>query len=167
MGGLCSSCCGNSADDIYESEQNDKTNLLGNPVGEGTRTASQSISNKHNNADGVGDQQAKLNRILQKTANSYIDVPALNSSVDQSSDKIKDYESKIKAALQKREYTESSNLLEDTPQLERTLSGEPLPEEDCKMVKEVSTSILSALQSIQVTNSENLVIPFNVPQNNP
>ncbi|GBM01959.1 hypothetical protein AVEN_269565-1 [Araneus ventricosus] len=166
MGSLCSSCCGNSADDIYESEHNDKTNLLGNPVGESTRTASQSISNKHA-TNGVGDQQEKLNRILQKTANSYIDVPALNSSVEQTTDKTKDYESKIREKLQKHEYTEKSNLLEDTPQIERTLSGEPLSQDDCKMVKEVSSSILDALQSIQVTNSENLVIPFNVPKENP
>ncbi|GFU42105.1 uncharacterized protein NPIL_351831 [Nephila pilipes] len=165
MGSLCSSCCGNSADDIFESEQNDKTNLLGSPVGEGSRSASQSISNKHT-TDGVGDQQAKLNRILQKTANSYIDVPALNSSVEQSTDKTKDYESKIKEALQKREYTEKSNLLEDTPHLERTLSGEPVAEDDVKMVRDINSTILTALQSIQITNSENLVIPFNAPKDN-
>ncbi|GFR15967.1 lamtor1 [Trichonephila clavata] len=147
------------------SEQNDKTNLLGSPVGEGSRSASQSISNKHA-TDDVGDQQAKLNRILQKTANSYIDVPALNSSVDQSTDKTKDYESMIKGVLQKREYTENSNLLEDTSQLDRTLSGDPLAEEDVKMVRDINTSILTALQSIQINNSENLVIPFNVPKDN-
>ncbi|KAF8796902.1 uncharacterized protein LOC129981286 [Argiope bruennichi] len=166
MGSICSLCCGNSADDIYEDEHNDKTNLLGNPVGESTRSASQNISNKHA-TNGVGDHQEKLNRILQKTANSYIDVPALNSSVEQTTDKTKDYESKIRENLKKHEYTEKSNLLEDTPQIERTLSGEPLSQDDCKMVKEVSSSILDALQSIQVTNSENLVIPFNAPKDNP
>ncbi|GFY78737.1 lamtor1 [Trichonephila inaurata madagascariensis] len=150
---------------VDSSEQNDKTNLLGSPVGEASRSASQSISNKHA-TDGVGDQQAKLNRILQKTANSYIDVPALNSSVDQSTDKTKDYESMIKGVLQKREYTENSNLLEDTSQLDRTLSGDPLAEEDVKMVRDINSSILSALQSIQINNSENLVIPFNVPKDN-
>ncbi|XP_035219652.1 uncharacterized protein LOC118192745 isoform X2 [Stegodyphus dumicola] len=160
MGSLCSACCGNQDDDIFENEETDKTNLLGNPVGE---SSSQSISNKHSTPN-VTDQQAKLNQILQKTANSYIDVPALNSPVDQPTEKTKVYEGKVQAALKKRPCTERTSLLEDNPHLERTLSEEPLLESDKKMVKEANSLIVAALQCIQVENTENLVIPFNTPK---
>lgn len=61
-------------------------------------------------------------------------MPALNSPVDQPIDKTKDYESRIQASLKKRDYKESSNLLEDTPHLERILSEEPVSKVDLNMV---------------------------------
>ncbi|XP_015925896.1 ragulator complex protein LAMTOR1 isoform X2 [Parasteatoda tepidariorum] len=163
MGSLCSSCCGNRDDDIYETEQNDKTNLLGSPVGE--PSYSSNVTQKHPPGS-LGDQQEKLNRILQKTANSYIDVPALNSPVDQPVDKAKDYESKIQAALKTKHFNEKSSLLQDTPHLERTLSEEPISDNERNLLQETNASILEALQSMQVENSENLVIPFNNSKNN-
>ncbi|XP_054713375.1 uncharacterized protein LOC129222848 [Uloborus diversus] len=159
MGSMCSSCCGNSDDDIFERSENDKTNLLGNPVGEPSRPTSESIS-KHA-IETSGDHHEKLNKILQKTANSYIDVPALNSPMDHPIDKTKDYESKLHATLRRRPCSEKTSLLEDTPHIEKTLSEEPLSESDRKMVKEVNSSLLAALQTIQVENTESLVIPFN------
>lgn len=68
------------------------------------------------------------------SCSSYIDVPALNSPVDQPMDKTKDYGSHIQAALKKRQCTEKTSLLEDIPHIERTLSDEPLSEGDRKMV---------------------------------
>jgi len=161
MGSLCSSCCGNRDDDIFENEQNDKTNLLGNPVGEPSHS---NVAPKH--PTNIGDHQEKLNRILQKTANSYIDVPALNSPVDQPIDKTRDYESRIQAALKRKHFTERTSLLQDTPHLERILSEDPMSENEHKLLLEANSSILDALKCIEVQNSENLVIPFNTPKDN-
>ena len=58
---------------------------------------------------------------------SYIDVPALNAPLEPPpADRTKNYGSQIEAALTKQHCTEKTSLLEDIPQVEKTLSDEPL-----------------------------------------
>ena len=66
-------------------------------------------------------------------------MPALNAPLESSPiDRTKNYGSEIEEALTKHHATEKTSLLEDIPQIEKTLSDEPLSLETREMVRYAS-----------------------------
>ncbi|KAK9497567.1 hypothetical protein O3M35_004266 [Rhynocoris fuscipes] len=174
--GCCLSCCDDSKSQGGESDE--RTRLITDPVinsSDGQRIPSINVFSEpfatpyQQSLPSKSDEQSMLNKILQQTAINVIDISTLGPHMMEQNE----YLERRSAYLAKIETVNQSwsNLkfpeqyyLKDVAFPEQILSEPPISEENFVLINTFSTRTKDALKDIKVIHTEDLVVPFSIPQ---
>ncbi|EEB09945.1 conserved hypothetical protein [Pediculus humanus corporis] len=167
--GACTSCC-DSEESGTGGEPNERTHLLVDPVSNTPnnlhRVHSDEFVPGYNNLLPKNDELSALTKILNETANSVIDVSALDShDLEQHEyyERMKAYKARLNGLVKWSPPYQYKNLLTEVPVPEKVLASEPISEANLLMITNTVKKLTEALSSVCVEHKEDLVVPFRIP----
>ncbi|XP_073999690.1 late endosomal/lysosomal adaptor, MAPK and MTOR activator 1 [Rhodnius prolixus] len=168
--GCCLSCCGETKSQNGDADE--RTRLISDPVinsSDGQRIPSETVVSPYQQSlPSKSDEQSMLNKILQQTAINVIDISTLGPHMMEQNEYLERrsaYISKVDSVnhflpVSKPIYT----LMEDVPFPETLFSEPPVTACEYSFIKLSASKVKSALSSVKVTHTEDLVVPFHIPQ---
>lgn len=161
--GCCPSCEENKEDDV----DNPNRPLI-NPIGDGSTSGSGiGYHSTAERSQQKGDEQSALNRILQETASSVIDVGALDAQpMDQHEylDRSKHYSTRLSAwCSSTSRHRGLGPLPAGVAAPLGVLSSQPVTLADVQLITNAAQKVSRSLRDVKVKHKEDLVVPFGVP----
>ncbi|XP_064608267.1 ragulator complex protein LAMTOR1-like [Liolophura sinensis] len=165
-------CCWSNEDDKYgQSEPDETTGLLRNPVG--TTQTRPIIGDGLYNPQAAqvplkGDEQSALSRILHQTASNVIDVAAIDSQQLEHHDyhdRSRQYSNRINMVLNRtgQPKTYKTSLPNGISAPQSVLAAQPISLADVQLITSAAERASKALKDVKVVHKEELVVPFGDP----
>uniref|UniRef100_A0A224XYC6 Ragulator complex protein LAMTOR1 n=1 Tax=Panstrongylus lignarius TaxID=156445 RepID=A0A224XYC6_9HEMI len=167
--GCCLTCCDESKSQTGDSDE--RTRLITDPVinsSDGQRIPSETVVSPYQQSlPSKSDEQSMLNKILQQTALNVIDISTLGPHMMEQNEYLERRSAYISKIDSVNHLWPSSKpihtLMQDVPMPEKLLSEPPISADDYNFIK-LSASKIKAASVLKVTHTEDLVVPFHIPQ---